>query len=158
MAFGTTATTPKPLSGLEYKESIPIPLSGSTSIPAAATNEFLLFQHDRRLRFRQFGFFAQQTVVSGVPSTNSMRLEIWKYPAGTTIATKICQATITGWTTGTLIQRGVHVSIATLSGMLSLALAVSTAESIISAKFVGTNSLSRGLIGPVITYRADVID
>lgn len=158
MAFGTTATTPSPKTGLEWKQSIPIPLSGATSVPAGATNEYFFAQTDRKIRMRQIGIYTQQTVVSGVPSTNHMRLEIWKYEPGTTIATIMVKATITGPSSGTLLQRGVHVNVGTLNQFQSSALAIATAETILAAKFIGTNTLSRGLIGPVLSVRADVID
>lgn len=139
--------------GLEYHQNIPLPMGGATSIPASATNRKFILTAARAMRFRGFEITANITVVSGAPETNYFRAEVWNH----TQNTKIGQATITGFSGGTQLQRGVPINIATLSEMLGANAKIAKADTIYIA-IVGALTLSSGLIDPVITVQADFID
>lgn len=149
--MASTPTIPTSGSGLEYRFNVPFPVGAQgfpTAIPGTPTQTtaIVIGRLDRKVRFRELGVFAQQSVVSGAPATNHIRLEFWQYADGFASGTKIAQATITGVTSGTQLERGTSITVATLAGMLQ-SNAEATAKSIIEARFVVAATLSRGLSG-----------
>lgn len=147
------SNAPSGQQGLEFHQNIPLPMGGATSIPASATTRKIVLTASRAMRFRGFEIVANITIVSGHPETNYFRAEVWNV----TQDTKIGQATITGWSGGTQLQRGVPVNIATLSEMLGANARIAKAD-VVEIAIVGALTLSSGLIDAVVTVQADFVD
>jgi len=144
---------PQSRSGFEFNKEIQLSVSGGTAVQASTTDELTLTRLYRSVRFREIGITSNVTVKSGVPATNHFRAEIWNF----TDSTKIAQATITGASTGTALNRLVYKSIATTAQFIGVGADVSL-NKVISIKIVGTNTLSAGLTLPVVSVTADIIE
>lgn len=123
------------------------------TIATGVTTEQPLFVNDRDIRFRQVGLMALQTITSGHPLTNYFRAELWNMTDGT----KVAQATITGPSSGTLLERLSFVPIATKAQFIGPGSNASANKSWIM-KFVGAATLNRGIVKPAIKIITDIID
>ena len=149
-------TIVKSATGLEYRLSIPVPVSGGTAVPATGTNRYIITRLDRRVRFREFGLVAQQTITTGVPATNNMVAKLFNFSKSTQIA----QGTIVGLgaSPGTRsLNRATYTQLATLR-KFKAGYAVGSAQDVIAIHFVSKITLNRGLTRPIVTILGDYID
>ena len=149
-------TIVKSASGLEFRLSVPVPVSGGTAVPATGTNRYVITRLDRRIRFREFGVVAQQTVTSGHPATNYMVAKLYNF----TKSTQIAQGTVVGKgeSPGTIsLNRAVYSQLATLN-KFKAGYAVGSAQDVISVHFTATVTLNRGLTRPIVVLLGDYID
>ena len=150
------ATIVKSASGLEFRLSVPISVSGGTAVPATGTNRYVIAFLDRRIRFREFGIVAQQTITSGHPATNYMIAKLYNV----TKATQIAQGTVVGKGAGVgtiSLNRATYAQLATLR-KFKAGYAVGSAQDVIAVHFTSTVTLNRGLTRPIVTILADLID
>lgn len=150
------ATIVQASQGLEYRKTINVPVSGGTAVPATGTNEYGVHRLDRRVRFREFSIFGQQTITSGHPATNYMTVQLWNV----TKATKMAQGTVVGAgaNPGTIsLNRLAVAQIATLNQFIGQ-YAVASAQDVLSLRFTATVTLNRGLTRPVVELVGDIID
>ena len=150
------ATIVKSASGLEFRLSVPVPVSGGTAVPATGTNRYVITLLDRRVRFREFGIVAQQTITTGFPATNNMVAKLYNV----TKATQIAQGTVVGLgaSPGTRnLNRATYTQLATLRKFKS-GYSVASAQDVLSIHFTSKVTLNRGLTRPIAILLGDLID
>jgi len=73
-------TIVKSASGLEFRLSVPVPVSGGTAVPATGTNRYVITRLDRRMGKGQAlgpSALTERCIASSPPSINSRRAMLW---------------------------------------------------------------------------------
>lgn len=152
------ATIPflKSETGLEYRNSIVVPINGGTAVPATGTNEYILTRLDRKVRFREFGIVGQQTITTSAPATNYMTAQLRNFSQSTLMVSGTVVGA--GATPGTIsLNRGTYSQLGTL-GKFTGGFAIASAQNVISIRFTATVTLNRGLTNPVVELVGDFAD